>query len=338
MELQKTVALEEQKTLDATPKKLKITNLKKRFFPKLKFAVNDVTFSVPHRVNFGLIGPNGAGKSTIFNIILSKIVKTSGNVWLDKTPNYHAFSPICNAGTPYNYNKFAIVFQEDSLWEELKVRDNLEFYARLHNVDREALAELLIYFEFDHYLDKPAGDLSSGNKRKLCILISLMGNPDFLLFDEATCGVDINMRLRMRNIVAFYKEKNNAASVFTTHFLKDIEIFCDKIGIIDQGEFLCIDDLSSLKRTLGGYLTTLRFGVNGRVNEVMGQLALKAKVKVVNEDQDDRTVKSILSGVEDVFGLLYYLMELKNERILEDFSLNQLSIEDIYLDVFNRSE
>lgn len=339
VELRKTVANEERETMEeGTPTKLRVTNLTKRYFGKKVAAVNDVSFNVPHRVNFGLVGPNGAGKSTVFNIILSKVSKSSGNVWIDKTPNYHLFSPLCASGTPYNFSNFAICFQGDSLWEELSVRDNLDFYRQLNGVDSEALDSLLVYFEFEHYLAKTAGELSSGNKRKLCIIVSLLSNPNFLLFDEATCGIDINMRLRMRNIVQFFKERNHTAGIMTTHFLKDIEIFCDKIGIIDKGEFLCVADINLIKKTLGGYMTTLTFSRADQKESVMEDIRRVAKVKVVKEDSTQGTVKAILSGVDDVFALFFYLIDAKGKDRLADFALNQLSIEDIYLDVFNRAE
>ena len=103
-------------------------------------------------------------------------------------------------------------------------------------------------------MDKNVEELSSGNKRKLCIIISIMNNPNIIMYDEATCGVDIRIRRKLKDILNYFKEKNNSISIFTTHFLKDIEIFCDKIGIIEKGQFLCINYIDLLKKNLGGYV------------------------------------------------------------------------------------
>ena len=337
-ELKKTVAVEEEKTLNLKHKKLKITNISKKYGWKSSFAVHDVTFSVDEKVSFGLIGPNGAGKSTLFNILLSKINKTSGNVYVDGTPNYDYMSPLNTIKTPYHYNNYSICFQGDSIWDELSVEKNLSFYANLNGVNQSALNELLVYFEFEHYLTINAEDLSSGNKRKLCILISLLINPNFILYDEATCGIDINMRLRMKNIVEYYKQQNKAFAIFTTHFLKDIEIFCDKIGIIDKGEFLYVNDIDQIKQTLGGYLTILHFVDFLAKDTVLDRISNRCQVKVISERPEHAIVKAILNHVDDIFGLFSILLDLKNKDVILDFSLNQLSIEDIYLDVFNRSE
>lgn len=338
--LKESVLTEEEKTFDSSEThKVKIINLKKAYGWFFKnTAVNEVTFNISPKTNFGLIGPNGAGKSTLFNMILSKINKTSGNIHVDKTPNYDMFSPLYKFFTPYEYNNYGICFQGDSTWEELSVGHNLDFYSELNGIQKDAFKDLLVYFEFDHYLEKNAEDLSSGNKRKLCILISLMTNPNFLLYDEATCGIDINMRLRMKNLVEYYKNKNQLFSIFTTHFLKDIEIFCDKIGIIDRGEFLCIETIDQIKQTLGGYLMTIQFKNYEERMPIIREIAKLGSTKIVAEEPAEAKSKLILTSVTDVFSLFSVLLGLQTSEKIVDFSLNQLSIEDIYLDVFNRSE
>jgi ABC-2 type transport system ATP-binding protein len=147
-----------------------------------------------------------------------------------------------------------VSFQGNALWEKMNVQKNLDFFRELNNIDEKALLQLVKYFEFDFYLKKRVDELSSGNKRKLCIIISLMINPNLLLFDEATCGVDLMIRLKLKKVFEHIKLKNEAIGIFTTHFLKDIDIFCDKLGIIENGQFLCVDYIENIKKNLGGYL------------------------------------------------------------------------------------
>lgn len=117
--------------------------------------------------------------------------------------------------------------------------------------------QLVKFFDFETYLKKKVCELSSGNKRKLCILISILNNPNIILYDEATCGVDIMIRLKLKVMLDYLKRTNNTISIFTTHFLKDIEVFCDKLGLINKGEFVCVDYIENIKQQLGGYLLRL---------------------------------------------------------------------------------
>lgn len=96
--------------------------------------------------------------------------------------------------------------------------------------------------------------MSSGNQRKLCILISLLGNPDIFVYDEATCGVDLIMKLKLKNLFENFKEKNNSIGLFTTHFLKDIDIFCDKLLLIKNGKIIFSHFIDQMKEFLGGYV------------------------------------------------------------------------------------
>jgi len=82
-------------------------------------------------------------------------------------------------------------------------------------------------------MEKKVSELSSGNQRKLCILISLLNDPRIFVYDEATCGVDLFMRMKLKGIFNDFKKRRNSIGLFTTHFLKDIDIFCDKLIIID---------------------------------------------------------------------------------------------------------
>ena len=335
-ELAKTVKEEVTNTLQAELKSLKLIDVKKKYFMAKDFALKGATFSIDKKSNFGLVGPNGAGKSTLFNMILGKINKTSGNIEIQKTPSYSVMSTLCTLKTPYNYNNYSICFQENTLWDNLRVESHLDFYIELHQINRKALTQLLVYFEFQSFLSKTPLELSTGNKRKLCIIISLLTNPNVILFDEATAGIDINMRLRMKSIIRYFNKRNDCFSIFTTHFLKDIEIYCDRIGIIDKGEFLAITSIDRIKQILGGYqsnVTLVNFEDNQELVEKLGKLC---RVKVIASHSETRQTKAHLDNISNLFDLIETFLALKNQNLIEEFSLNQLSIEDIYLDIFNQ--
>lgn len=118
---------------------------------------------------------------------------------------------------------------------------------------------MIEYFEFDHHMEKQVSELSSGNQRKLCILISLLRNPKIFLYDEATCGVDLIVRMKMKKLFQNFKQRRNSLGLFTTHFLKDIDIFCDRLVIISDGKIKYVSDIDKMKNLIGGYVITLYY-------------------------------------------------------------------------------
>lgn len=329
-----SVAREKQATLNNTNAKLRAVNLRKEY-SKNKVALNDVTFNVDKGVHFGLVGQNGAGKSTTFNIILNRILKTSGDVTVDNMrfgglAPFNPFSPSVFEG-----NNTAACFQGNALWEDMSVASNLNFYAALNNVQPQALGQLVQYFDFDYYVRKRVSELSTGNQRKLCIIISLLINPTMVFFDEATCGVDLIIRIKLKHLFDELKARNGCIAVFTTHFLKDVELFCDKIGIIKDGNFLCIDSVSTIKRTLGGYLINFAKSTSSDVNDIASGLMKFGQVSKGFKDEMRNTESFIIYELIDLYSLLEYLVQLESSGNIEHFTINQLSIEDIYLKLMN---
>ena len=325
-----SVQREENETRKSKNYKLKILNLRKKY-GNGKVALNNVSFNIPKCVNFGLIGQNGAGKSTIFNTILSRVQKTKGevaidNVNLEGNKLIHLFKP-----NFFDKNRLGSCFQGNALWEDMTVTNNLKFYAELNQINKNALGELVQFFEFDFYLKKKVSELSSGNQRKLCILISLLINPNMLFYDEATCGVDLMIRLKLKYIFDFIRSKNQTAGIFTTHFLKDIEIFCNKLGIIKEGQFLYIDTIENIKKELGGYVINLTKNEHTNIEEIKRSLNQFGNATKGYVDEIKGSESVMLYDVSDIYGLMDKLCELINDGFVKDFTINQLSIEDIYL-------
>lgn len=327
------VAKEREETLKETQdKKIKVVGLSKRY--KNVEALGGVTFNVPEATHFGLVGPNGAGKSTLFNIILGKTMKSSGDLAVKGSEAYAGPGEMLVKDNPYVGNNFGAAFQTETVWDEMSVKDNLKFYADLHRVDKAGLSELLVYFEFEHYLEKTAAELSSGNRRKLCVIVALLGRPNVLLFDEATTGVDLGMRLKLKRIFEYLRSRHRLATVFTTHFLKDVELFCDKLGIIDGGRFLFVDFLDNIRHDFGGYLLDLRLADPALLDALPARTAGLCALALVRADPADRSATLRATRVTDLFELFLLLHDLQSAGQLLQFALHQLSVEDIYVGVF----
>jgi ABC-type multidrug transport system ATPase subunit len=292
--------------------------------------LNEVTFSIDKKIHFGLVGPNGAGKSTIINILLGAIRKTSGSIKFGQSNRDSGWMSSMPGPNPFKDCRVAACFQGDFFWPNLTVKENLSFFMILHNIQPIPLFEMIQYFELGQYYDTKAQLLSSGNKRKLCILMSLLINPDVIIFDEATCGVDFSAKIKLRKILSYFKRKNEAIALMSTHFLSDIETFCDKIGIIVNGEFQCIEFLNVLKASLGGYSAYLSFSSLVSREATLVELSRLATVELLFNNPKQLTVDCRLNNIEDPVELLLCLLRAEESRSLLEFSIHEFSIEDIY--------
>ena len=222
-------------------------------------AVNNVSFGVPRGDSFGLVGPNGAGKSTTFNMILGKIKKDAGLLRLEGI-NSSMFS------SPFGSLNVAAVFQTNSHYEKMSVGTHLKLFSFLLGLDLAAIHDLCRFLDFYQYRHRSVSNLSSGNMRKLNIIISLMCNPRYLFFDEATTGVDVSIRRRIKIIFDYLQKANNLTAINTTHFIKDIDIFCQEIGIMKRGSFVCVRRIENFKSDMGGYVILVKHNKGGQLD------------------------------------------------------------------------
>ena len=142
-----------------------------------------------------------------------------------------------------------------------------------------------------------AKDLSSGNKRKLCLLISLLKNIDLAIWDEATCGLDVLARYAIRQLLFSLKTQNKAKLLITTHFLKDVDLYCDQIGILKNGVFKFIGSTEALKDEFGGYCVVIR-GSNRFMENVLRDLNKIAVLRILER-------KEIESNSTEVVHILF---------------------------------
>ncbi len=223
---------------------LKIKNLSK-IYPGDLVALNNISLEVKKGDFYALLGPNGAGKSTTIGIISSLVTKTSGLVELmgiDIDVNHSkAKKNLGVVGQEVNFNQFETVSQI------------LEQQAGYFGLPRKIIKERSEYYLRNLGLwDKrkeQARNLSGGMKRRLMVAKALINNPDLLILDEPTAGVDIELR---RSLWDFLIEINNNGTtiILTTHYLEEAEKLCKNISIIDKGEIVKTSSMQSLLREL----------------------------------------------------------------------------------------
>lgn len=219
-------------------------------------AVNDIDFTVTRGESFGLLGPNGAGKSTTMRLIASTLQRTSGDLKiLGKDPNTHG---------PEIRAHLGVVPQIDNLDNELSVYENLYIYGRYFGLTKSYLKpkvdELLEFAQLTEKRTEKVDHLSGGMKRRLTIARALINDPEILLLDEPTTGLDPQARHILWDRLFRLKEKG-VTLIITTHYMDEAEQLCDRLVVMDQGQIMAEGTPSSLiKEYSSKEVLELRFG------------------------------------------------------------------------------
>lgn len=210
---------------------IKVKDLKKNYAEVE--ALKGVSFEVEQNEIFGLIGPDGAGKSTLIRILNSLILADSGEVSvMDKDPNKQ-----------YQYIRNHIGYMPGrfSLYEDLSVKENLEFFATIFGTTIKKSYDLIkeIYQQIEPFNDRKAGALSGGMKQKLALCAALIHYPKVLFLDEPTTGVDPVSRKEFWQIIKGLN-KHNITIIVSTPYMDEADL-CDRVALMNEGEVLRID-------------------------------------------------------------------------------------------------
>nr|WP_277925308.1 ABC transporter ATP-binding protein [Sediminivirga luteola] len=196
-------------------------------------AVDGIDFTVARGESFGLLGPNGAGKSTTMRMIAAVSERTTGELLVaGLDPERHG---------PEVRARLGVVPQQDNLDEELSVRENIIMYGRYFGLPRRYLVskaeELLEFAQLSHKARARVEDLSGGMKRRLTIARALVNEPQVLLLDEPTTGLDPQARHVLWDRLFRLKESGTTL-VLTTHHMDEAEQLCDRLVVVDQGTIM----------------------------------------------------------------------------------------------------
>jgi len=177
-----------------------------------------------------LLGPNGAGKSTFIGCLHGSVLRSGGNL------EVFGLDPMSDARRIKE--RLGVVPQENALDEELTVLENMQIYARFEGVSREESApridELLAHMSLDHKRDATIRMLSGGMKRRLAFVRALLSDPELLILDEPTTGLDPTVRHLLWEKVLSYRAAGKTVLV-TTHYMHEAELLCDRIVILNRG-------------------------------------------------------------------------------------------------------
>ncbi len=286
-------------------------------------AVDAIDFQVAKGESFGLLGPNGAGKSTTMRIIAATARRSSGEIKiLGRDPEEHG---------PQVRAHLGVVPQQDNLDTELTVSENLYIYGRYFGLSKSfvnrKVTELLAFAQLEEKKDVKVEALSGGMKRRLTIARALVSEPDILMLDEPTTGLDPQARHILWDRLFRLKE-DGVTLIITTHFMDEAEQLCDRLVVMDKGRIMAEGSPAQLiKEYSTREVLEVRFG-SDRNQEVAPLLRTMCERM---EELPDR----ILMYVEDGEALLE---EITSRKMHPTTSLvRRSSLEDVFLRLTGRS-
>ena len=222
-------------------------------------AVNGIDFEIFQGECFGFLGPNGAGKTTVMRVIYCFVPPTSGEVMV--------FGMNVSESPSRIKARIGVMPQEDNLDPDLNVLENLMVYARYFDIPKKISSsrawELLEFVEMEDKAKAKIESLSGGMKRKLVLARSLINNPDILILDEPTTGLDPHSRRSVWEKMNHLKSKNTTL-LLTTHYMEEAERLCDRVAIMDSGKIVTVDTPSNLMDLHGGHLEDVYMKLTGK--------------------------------------------------------------------------
>jgi len=258
-----------------------------------KRALDGLDLRVGEGEFFGFLGPNGAGKTTTVRCISTLVRFDSGRIFVDGIDVSE--DPIRAK------DRMGVIQQQISLDKDLTIRENMVSHAMYHLIPKKErekrIAELTEYFGLQEYLDKPVDSLSGGWKKRAAIVCAMLHQPKVLFLDEPTSGLDINARRLLWDVLRSLHQRGTTIFL-TTHYIEEAESLCDRVGIINHGKVIALDEPRVLCDRVGS--TAVEYMEGGKTQYRYFKSRDEAKEFVSSlDDADNVTIRN--TNLEDVF-------------------------------------
>jgi ABC-2 type transport system ATP-binding protein len=224
---------------DGRPVEVEVRNLVKHFGKHE--AVRDVSFTIGKGEIFGLLGPNGAGKSTTINMMCGYLEPNSGDTLLNGVSIQKEPRKV--------KRELGVVPQEIALYKDLSSLENLDFFGEIYGVPtrerRERSEEVLHFVGLYDRRKEPIKNFSGGMQRRINMAVAMIHQPQFLMMDEPTVGVDPQSRENIFDTIEQLRDRGTTI-LYTTHYMEEAERLCNHIAIIDNGQIIAMGTLEQL--------------------------------------------------------------------------------------------
>src|SRR4030042_2766218 len=213
-----------------------------------------ISFTVEKGDIFGYLGPNGAGKTTTIRILLGLFQANSGK--LDILGQDISLSE--------TRRKIGFVLDSDGLYESMTAEENMMYYSQIYGLPNagERIDKLLSMMDLEDRCKDKVGTYSRGMRQRLALARSLVHNPEVLILDEPTAGVDPSGQIEIRQIMLDIAHKENKTIFLSSHNLDEVQRICNRIALIDRGKIKLYGELESLRRGMGGGMVVIKTAHN----------------------------------------------------------------------------
>ena len=287
-------------------------------------AVNNLNLKINRGEVFGFLGPNGAGKTTAINMMVGLLRPTSGRVLIDGKKVEDV-----EKGT------VGICPQELVLWNFLTCKESLELIGNMYEVPDAELKRRVKQLLNDLFLTEKANivvdKLSGGMKRRMNLAMALVHEPEIVVLDEPSEGLDPQSRRVLWNYIRRLRDKEGKTVILTTHLMDEADRLSDRIAIIDHGKLLLLDTPENLKKEIGeGDVVDIKLSDPNKNQEAITVLQGVEQVQSVLEVNDRINIRAL-----DAVGKLPRIME-KLETVevsIADLSVRQNTLEDVFINL-----
>ncbi|XP_069920744.1 phospholipid-transporting ATPase ABCA3 isoform X3 [Oryctolagus cuniculus] len=302
-------------------------------FPAV-LAVRNISLAIKNEECFGLLGLNGAGKTTTFQILTGEDSATSGDVYIK------GFSITKN--NIKIRSKVGYCPQFDALLEYMTAREILTMYARLWGVPERRISyyvrKLLELLNLESHADKFIYTYSGGNKRRLSTAIAIMGKPSVIFLDEPSTGMDPVARRLLWNVVTQIRESGKVI-IITSHSMEECDALCTRLAIMVRGKFVCLGSPQHLKNKFGNiYTVNVKFKADTNKDTIDDFKAFIYDVFPGSElkQEGQGFLNYYIPSKKNSWGKVFGVLEKAKEQFnLEDYSISQITLEQVFLTFAN---
>lgn len=255
---------------------------------------------------YGLLGENGAGKTTLMRVLTTILKPTGGTVLFNdilyKESNYEKIQ-----------RKIGYLPQEIELYPNLTVQECLEYMGALSGIEKTECKKRVDYYlektSLTEHRKKKMKQLSGGMKRRAGLIQALLNQPEFLIVDEPTTGLDPEERIRIRNLLIDFSQ--NRTVLFSTHVLEDLTATCNRLAIMKKGKFLYTGDMKELLNQAKGHVWICQTADESEARKLEQQYLISSKqytpggiqMKIISEQKPETDCKPVDATLED--GYIY---------------------------------
>lgn len=304
---------------------IKVEELTKKFNGLV--AVDNISFSIKPGEIFGLLGPNGAGKTTTISMLSTILEPTSG------TASVNGYNIANNQDDVRK--SIGIVFQDQSLDEELTAYENMDFHGRLYRISKEVrqkkIIELLKLVELEERKNDLVKTFSGGMRRRLEIARGLLHEPKVLFLDEPTLGLDPQTRNHLLEYIKKLNMDKNITIILTTHYMEEADKLCNTVAIIDKGKIATLDTPKNLKDGIGVDMITIESSDSNQLKS-----KLKSLQGVKNIKAHNGTITISLQNAEKRIAEIVSISN-SNKFSIGSIAIHKPTLEDVFLHYTGRT-